>query len=139
MREPLVETIEEDRVLVVSMRREAKRNAVSRELAFALDEALNHLDDDDGLSVGVLTGTPVVFSAGTDIADQRDMKTARGGEYGIIRRVRRKPLIAAVEGPALGGGLEMALACDLVVAATTACGVNSASGVTSLVCALPSS
>ncbi len=70
--------------------------------------------------VGILTGTPDVFSAGSDLTAGGDYVTQRGGEYGLIRRVRRKPLIAAVEGPALGGGLELVLACDLVVASETA-------------------
>jgi enoyl-CoA hydratase/carnithine racemase len=85
-----------------------------------LDDALNQLDDDPDLWVGVLAGTPLVFSAGSDMAAREDYRTERGGEYGLIRRSRRKPLIAAVEGPALGGGLELVLACDLVVAADTA-------------------
>ncbi|MFF2655669.1 enoyl-CoA hydratase-related protein [Streptomyces sp. NPDC058045] len=104
-------------VLVVRMDRPAKRNAIDRELAEELDSAFNLLDDDDDLRAGVLTGTPTVFSAGSDLNALGDYVTERGGEYGLIRRRRRTPLIAAVEGPALGGGLELVLACDLTVAA----------------------
>lgn len=107
-------------VAVISMHREAKRNAVDRQLADALDAAMNRLEDDPDLWVGILTGTRMVFSAGSDLSSNGDNATERGGEYGIIRRQRRKPLIAAVEGYALGGGFEIVLACDLVVAARDA-------------------
>src|SRR5450432_2479405 len=117
-----VETEVRGRVLVVTMQREAKRNAIDQELADGIGAALDRLDDDPELWVGVLTGTPTVFSAGSDLASSRNGSAAtdRGGEYGVIRRDRVKPLIAAVEGPALGGGFEIVLACDLVVAARDA-------------------
>jgi len=120
MTTPLVATERDGRVLVITLQREHKRNAVDRALADALDAALNTLDDDPEIFVGVLTGGRTVFCAGSDLACGGDYVTERGGEYGIIRRRRRKPLVAAVEGMALGGGMEIVLACDMVVAASDA-------------------
>ncbi|MEO8059432.1 MAG: enoyl-CoA hydratase-related protein [Burkholderiales bacterium] len=117
---PLVTTELDGRVLVITLQRAQKRNAVDRALADALDAALNTLDDDPDIFAGVLTGGQTVFCAGSDLTSRGDYVTERGGEYGVIRRRRRKPLIAAVEGVALGGGMEIVLACDMVVAASNA-------------------
>ena len=109
-----------DHILVISMRREAKRNAIDAEMSAALAAAFDELEDDPDLWVGVLTGTPSVFSAGNDLAAGSGEPSPRGGTYGLITRSRTKPLICAVEGYALGGGFEMVLACDVVVASETA-------------------
>ncbi|NNL85964.1 MAG: enoyl-CoA hydratase [Myxococcales bacterium] len=108
------------RVFVITMCREDKRNAIDAEMTAALDGALNELDDDPELWVGILSGGARYFSAGTDMKKMSGEPTPRGGEYGIIRRRRTKPLIAAVEGLAFGGGFETALACDIIVAAEDA-------------------
>ena len=120
--EQLTETVSTEvrgRVLVVRIDREAKRNAIDPTITEGIGSALDRLDDDPELWAGVLTGTTGVFSAGTDLRAGMS-GTERGGNYGIIERVRAKPLVAAVEGFALGGGMEVVLACDLVVASTTA-------------------
>jgi enoyl-CoA hydratase len=116
----LVTTRRHGHVLVMAMERAEKRNAINRAMADELDAALNQLDDDAEVWAGVLTGTKEVFCAGSDLTSGGDYVTERGGEYGLIRRERLKPLIAAVEGKALGGGLEVVLACDLVVASADA-------------------
>ncbi len=115
-----VESSRQGRVLVVSIRREAKRNALDAEVASGIDAAMNLLEDDPELWCGVLTGGVRVFSAGADLAVGPGEPTPRGGLVGLIQRERSKPLIAAVEGLALGGGLELILCCDLVVAARDA-------------------
>jgi enoyl-CoA hydratase len=115
-----VETERLGRTLVITLRREHKRNAIDASITAGLDAALNELEDDPDLWCGILTGGPEVFSAGADLTSGPGDPTPRGGIAGIIRRDRTKPLIAAVEGYAFGGGMEMVLCCDLVVAARSA-------------------
>lgn len=115
-----VETSRRGPVLVVRMAREEKRNALNEAITAGIDAAMNQLDDDPELCCGILTGGERVFSAGADLATGPGAPTDRGGLVGLIQRQRTKPLIAAVEGLALGGGLELILCCDLVVASRTA-------------------
>ena len=119
----LVLTERHDGVLTITINRPAQKNAVSREIAVQLASALDLLDTDPMLAVGVLTGAGGTFSAGMDLKAFANGQTPilpGRGFGGLTRAVVRKPLIAAVEGWALGGGFEMALACDLIVAAQDA-------------------
>lgn len=110
---------------LLTIDRPEARNAVNGEVANGMEAAIDQLEADDGVWVGVLTGTGPVFSAGADLkaisaGQAADLQTKRGGFGGIVTRERTKPIIAAVDGPALAGGTEMVLACDLVVASTDA-------------------
>jgi enoyl-CoA hydratase/carnithine racemase len=117
--EPAVLTERRDRVLLITLNRPEARNAVNLALAEGVAAALDNLDDDGDLSAGVLTGAGKGFSAGMDlkafVAGERPWVGDRGFA-GIVQRASRKPLIAAVEGFAVAGGLEIALSCDLIVA-----------------------
>jgi enoyl-CoA hydratase/carnithine racemase len=115
----------EDRygVLVITINRPQARNAVNAAVAEGITTALERLDTDDRLAVGVLTGAGGTFSAGMDLKAflAGESPTVKGRGFGGLTRAEvRQPLIAAVEGWALGGGFELALACDLVVAAQDA-------------------
>jgi enoyl-CoA hydratase len=111
------------RVLLITLNRPEARNAVNLAVSEAVASALDSLDADDDLRVGVLTGAGKGFSAGMDLkafaAGERPHVADRGFA-GITRRAADKPLIAAIEGFAVAGGLEVALSCDLIVAARDA-------------------
>src|SRR5271154_6989980 len=107
-------------VLLITLNRPQVRNAVNAALAAGVAGALDELDADDSLSVGVLTGAGGFFCAGMDLgAFVRGESPWFGdrGFAGIAQRASSKPLIAAIERFAVAGGMEIALACDLIVAA----------------------
>ena len=118
--EPAVLTERARRVMVVTINRPDQRNAVNAAVAEGIAAAMDELDGDDGLSLGVLTGAGKGFCAGMDlkafVAGESPYFGDRGFA-GITQRASAKPLIAAVEGFAVAGGLEVALSCDLIVAA----------------------
>ncbi len=109
-------------VLVITLDRPEARNAVHDGVARDMEAAIDLLEGDDTLAVGVLAAEGQVFCAGADLkligsGNLDALNTDRGGFAGIVRRERTKPLIAAVHSDALAGGFEIALACDMIVAA----------------------
>ena len=120
----IVEYKKSGRVAVITLNRPEARNAVSGELAQALEGAIDKLEADDDVWVGILAGNGPVFCAGADLkavaSGKANLGTSRGGFGGFVTLERTKPVIAAVDGPAVAGGCELVLACDLVVASSDA-------------------
>ncbi len=118
------------RVAVITLNRPDARNAVNGDVASGMEEAIDHLEADPEVWVAVLRANSdgqqrPVFCAGADLkainsGQAAALNTTRGGFGGFVYRERTKPVVVAVEGLATAGGLEIVLACDLVVASTQA-------------------
>jgi enoyl-CoA hydratase len=113
------------KVALITINRPEARNAINGAVSSALQHAVERLEAESDLWVGVIAGNGPVFSAGADLKEVAAGRAAMlatdgGGFAGITRLPRKKPLIAAVDGPALAGGCEIVVACDLVVASRSA-------------------
>jgi enoyl-CoA hydratase len=120
----IVEYENHGRTAVIRLNRPEARNAVNQELAEALEEAIDRFEEDTASWTAVLAANGPSFCAGADLkaisGGATRLGTIRGGFAGLVQRERTKPLIAAVDGPAVAGGMELVLSCDLVVASTAA-------------------
>jgi enoyl-CoA hydratase len=112
-----------DRIAIITINRPQARNAINHAVSAAMAAALTELDEREDLTVGIITGAGGTFSSGMDLKAflaGEDVSVPGKGLAGVTHAPPRKPLIAAVEGWALAGGCEVALACDLIVAANDA-------------------
>lgn len=108
-------------VAIITIDRPEARNAVNGDVAEGIEAAIDRMEADDQIWIGVLTHEGPVFCAGADLkainsGDAARLNTPTGGFGGITAKARTKPIIAACNGPAYAGGCEIVLACDLLVA-----------------------
>ncbi|MFK7734273.1 MAG: crotonase/enoyl-CoA hydratase family protein [Pseudomonadales bacterium] len=109
-------------IMTITMNRPEARNAINGDTARGIAAALDQLDQDDSVRVGILTGAGGTFCSGMDLKGflTGDLPSVEGkGFGGLTEALPKKPLIGAIEGYALAGGCEMALSCDMLVAAET--------------------
>ncbi|MEZ6000469.1 crotonase/enoyl-CoA hydratase family protein [Hyphomonas sp.] len=117
-----VEYEKKGNVAIITMNRPEARNAINGEMAQTMEAALDQMESDPEVWVGILTAVGKAFCAGADLKEisagnGAALGTKKGGFAGIARRERTKPLIAAITGSALAGGTEIALSCDMIVCA----------------------
>ncbi|MGB3740208.1 MAG: crotonase/enoyl-CoA hydratase family protein [Pontixanthobacter sp.] len=113
----------EDGILIITINRPEAKNAMTKAASEAIAAALDRLDESDDLRVGILTGAGGTFCSGMDLKGflRGESPSVEGrGFGGLTERGPKKPLIAAVEGYALAGGMELMIACDLIVAKDSA-------------------
>lgn len=117
-----VEYVKKGNVAVITMNRPEARNAINGEMAATMEAAIDQMENDPEVWVGILTAVGKAFCAGADLKEISAgnggaLSTKKGGFAGIAKRERTKPLIAAITGSALAGGTEIALSCDMIIAA----------------------
>lgn len=123
MESPPVQTVVLGHTLHIRLNRPAVRNAINQEMATGVAAAIDHLESVPSLRVAVIDGADNTFCSGMDLRAYLNGERPVAGDRGLLGFAKRrpsKPLIAAVEGYAIGAGFEATLSCDLVVAAETA-------------------
>lgn len=118
----IVEFEKQGHVAIIRLNRPEARNAVNGEVAQGVESAMDQFEEDNDLWVGILTAVGKVFCAGADLKEiaagnGASLSTKKGGFGGLVTRARTKPLIAAIPGTAVAGGCELALSCDMIIAA----------------------
>ena len=118
---PFIETETKDHVLIITLNRPEARNAFNRAMAEEMEAIMDRYEDDKDLRAAIIQANGPTFSAGQDLKAALNGEMAvtktRGG-FGIMSKPPMKPLIAAIEGQALAGGMELSLCCDMIVAST---------------------